>query len=92
MSTKNVRLFFEEAKKDDRLWKQLYQLLDSSDEEFINEIIKIGRENGYEFTCEDVKSFGKAMAIMAESSFISEDVNYVVFDGAHGEKQRIIAG
>lgn len=74
MSTANVTLFFEKASRDYQLQKQLYKLSDSSDEEFINKLVELGRENGYEFSSDDVRAIGKVMAIMAESSDIPADV------------------
>lgn len=74
MSTANVTLFFEKASRDYQLQKQLYKLSDSSDEEFINKLVELGRENGYEFSSDDVRAIGKVMAIMAESSDIPTDV------------------
>lgn len=46
MSKENVMLFFEKVNKDFQLQKQIDQLSDATEEEFIEEVINLGRKKG----------------------------------------------
>lgn len=55
MSIENVKLFFEKVSTDDKLQNDIEQLSDATNEQFIHEMISLGRENGYVFNREDIE-------------------------------------
>lgn len=81
MSKENVMLFFEKVNKDFQLQKQIDQLSDATEEEFIEEVINLGRKNGYEFNAEDMKKVAvEAIVSLLEKAQLSEQDYKMVFD------------
>lgn len=66
MSVDHVRLFFEKVSVQTKLLEQIQHLAKLPDKEYIDKVIKLGRENGYRFDKEDLKQFVVAFLVNLE--------------------------
>ena len=62
MSKENIALFYEKVKDDQGLQEIIKGLAGKSQEEVIGAVVKLGGENGFHFTAEDLKAYAEEKA------------------------------
>lgn len=74
MAKENVKLFFEEVEKDAELQAKFNEITEKYNQSILNRLIEMGKEEGFEFTNEDLEAFNKEVILkILEEDELSED-------------------
>lgn len=83
MTSKNVKAFYEKVESDEVLQGKLKEMKVTSEEEQVTKFLHIAKEEGFEFSEEDLQSYvQELMAKAQENGELDEDMLDQVSGGA----------